>query len=101
MTKRMLMMAGLAGAVILGGWAPGAAASPAPTAGASAPTSETLFTSPVYPYTIILPAGWRSISASPEDTGDLFQGPDATARVGSRKPVTGQTVVDRVAANRA
>lgn len=50
---------------------------------------------------LTLPPGWRSIAASPADTGDLFEGPNGSARVGSRGPVPDQSVADRVAANRA
>ena len=101
MTRRMLMTAGLAGAVIVSGWAPSAAASPAPTPGADPSAASIVFASTVYPYTMTLPSGWRSTSVSPQDTGDLFEGLSGSARVGSRSPVAGQTVADRVAANRA
>jgi hypothetical protein len=87
--------------LMLGGTAPSLAASPSPASATGRSDAASMFRSPVYPYTMALPPGWRSIAASPEDTGDLFEGPGATARVGSRGPVPGQTIADRVAANRA
>ena len=60
----------------------------------------TAFESTVYPYRLQLPAGWSPLSSSGDE--DVFEGPDAmTAKVGSAQPEPGQTVVDRVAVNRA
>lgn len=70
-------------------------ATPSPSA---APTAApgTTYRSTVYPYTMQLPSGWQ---ANADGTG--FEGPDGmTLTIGSGQPEPGQTVEDRVAANR-
>lgn len=75
---------------------------PAATASPSAvPTAATgsTFRSSIYPYTMQLPSGWQAHPPSSDE--DFFDGPqDMTLTIGSGQPKPGQTVGDRVAANR-
>jgi hypothetical protein len=76
---------------------PSAGQSSPPEATAS-PTADpgTIFRSSNYPYTMQLPSGWQ---AHPGE--DVFDGPDdVTLTIGTGQPEPGQTVEDRVAANR-
>ena len=60
----------------------------------------TAFTSTLYPYTVRLPEGWTATTPGVDE--DFFEGPGAmTLKVGTATPEPGQTVADRVAANRA
>ncbi|MCY7418012.1 MAG: hypothetical protein LH650_05870, partial [Chloroflexi bacterium] len=100
MSNQGMRVVAMGASLFLGAAAvPGLAASPAPSSAAE--EGGTSFASEVAPYSIVLPPGWTVVSVAPQDTADLFQGPDAGARVGTRSPVTGQTVADRVASNRA
>jgi hypothetical protein len=80
---------------------PGAVESSPPEATASPtamPTSApgTTYRSSIYPYTIQLPSGWHA-----QADGIGFDGPDGmTLTIGTGQPQPGQTVEDRVAANR-
>jgi hypothetical protein len=76
---------------------PPAASTAAPTAG-----TGTTFRSSIYPYTMQLPSGWQVASDPQAHEGeDVFDGPDdMTLTIGSAQPEPGQTVKDRVAANR-
>jgi hypothetical protein len=74
-----------------------ATASPtaSPTAVPTAVTGTT-FRSSIYPYTMQLPSGWQAHVGE-----DVFDGPDdMTLTIGTGQPEPGQTVEDRVAANR-
>lgn len=71
----------------------GSTASPAAGTG-------TTFRSSIYPYAIQLPGGWQADPPSSDE--DFFDGPqDMTLTIGSGQPEPGQTVEDRVAANRS
>jgi hypothetical protein len=75
-----------------------AAATASPAASPSA-AAGTPFQSAIYPYTIQLPDGWQAHQPSSDE--DFFEGPDEMSlTIGSGKPEPGQTVEDRVAANR-
>jgi hypothetical protein len=83
-----------------GGVSPRAAPSSPPAATAS-PTARagTTFRSSIYAYVLQLPSGWHANPASADE--DFFDGPDdMTLTIGSAQPEPGQTVEDRVAANR-
>jgi hypothetical protein len=88
-----------------GGVSPRAAPSSPPAATASptaAPTARagTTFRSSIYAYVIQLPSGWHANPPSVDE--DFFDGPDdMTLTIGSAQPEPGQTVEDRVAANRS
>jgi hypothetical protein len=70
-------------------------ASASPTAVPTAQTGTT-FRSSIYPFTFQLPPGWNARAGE-----DMFDGPDKmTLTVGTAQPEPGQTVEDRVAANR-
>jgi hypothetical protein len=69
------------------------------TASPAAGTGTT-FQSSIYPYALRLPGGWRADQPSSDE--DFFHGPqDITLTIGSAQPEPGQTVEDRVAANRS
>jgi hypothetical protein len=75
---------------------PTVAPSAAPTTGAG-----TTFRSSIYPYTMQLANGWHVASGPQNEGEDVFDGPeDMTLTIGSAQPEPGQTVKDRVAANR-
>jgi hypothetical protein len=86
---------------------PAASASPTTSpraASTAAPTARTgtTFRSSIYPYTMQLPSGWL-VARDPQahEGEDVFNGPDdMTLTIGSAQPEPGQTVKDRVAANR-
>jgi hypothetical protein len=63
--------------------------------------STSSFTSSLYPYRLTLPGGWSAATAGGDVDG--YQSPDGVLMltVGSGQPEPGQTVADRVAANRA
>jgi hypothetical protein len=70
-------------------------ATASPTASPTA-IAGTTFRSSTYPYTMQLPRGWKARAGE-----DAFDGPnDMTLTIGTGQPEPGQTVEDRVAANR-
>jgi hypothetical protein len=70
-------------------------ATASPSASPSAETGTT-FRSSIHPYTLKLPAGWHARADE-----EVFDGPnEMTLSVGTGQPEPGQTVEDRVAANR-
>jgi len=73
----------------------------APTAAPTTATGAT-FRSSLYHYTMQLASGWQAASDPQAHEGeDVFDGPDnMTLTIGSAQPEPGQTVKDRVAANR-
>jgi hypothetical protein len=62
-------------------------------------TDEVVHVSAGFPYTLALPKGWELVFANAEE--DLFQGPEATARVGGAPAEPGDSVESRVTSNRA
>jgi hypothetical protein len=67
------------------------------------PTTDagTTFSSSIYPYVIRLPWRWQGGVRSSGSGEDFFYGPqEMTLTIGSGHPEPGQTVEDRVAANR-
>jgi hypothetical protein len=71
-------------------------ASPQPS-----PSAGTPFISTKFPYTIVLPEGWRALPEGFENQ-DMFEGPGANAMVIFGAPAEpGETVEGRVAENRA
>jgi hypothetical protein len=59
----------------------------------------TAFASTIYPYVLKVPDGWKA--EAPSEDEDFFSGPaGVTMKVGTAIPEPGQTVADRVAANR-
>jgi hypothetical protein len=79
---------------------PTAAASEA-SASADQAEDGTTFTSEKFPYTLVLPTGWRAVP-DVQDERDLFDNPEGFAvQVNGRPSEPGDTAESRVAANRA
>ena len=78
----------------------GPVATPGHTLGPATPP-PTAFSSSALPYTIVLPAGWVTLSTAADE--DLYESADLawTLNVGTGNPEPGQTVEDRVRINRA
>jgi hypothetical protein len=96
-----VILVGLVASACSGGTASPSALPDSPPAATASPTAGpgTTFRSSIHPYVIRLPWGWQAGPSGSDE--DFFYGPrDTTLTIGSGQPEPGQTVEDRVAANR-